>query len=108
MRTRYDNDRAVFRNFQDYKVDNEHNAEMQWKENLLHKQIEAIWQSNIDTNFPWKLFDKKHEKRSKRHSFNCAQVTHLKSALSDNGIELPGICDHGMSCHDPAVKSTSN
>eukprot|EP01084_Bolivina_argentea_P130442 230265_1 len=78
----YDNDHADYREFSDYEtVDTQ-------KKGLLHKQIEATYQGNIDSNYPWQLFDiwKNDDEKSnveKRliHSFNGAQLTHLKPAL---------------------------
>eukprot|EP01083_Nonionella_stella_P314940 1136236_1 len=69
----YDNNASEYKQFSDYKYDAE-NAHL---EGLLHKQIEATYQANIDENFPWKWFDK----------FNGAQISHLRSALVTNGIK---------------------
>eukprot|EP01084_Bolivina_argentea_P217108 368684_1 len=80
----YDNDAAQYQKFKDYKNifgDN------QCKLNLLHKQLDAIFLSNIDTNYPWILFDMYDAKMSKNnHSFNNAQITHLRPALEDHKL----------------------
>eukprot|EP01083_Nonionella_stella_P180884 646314_1 len=60
----YDNDASEYKSFSDY------------KEGLLHKQMEATYQANIDKNFPWRWFDK----------FNGAQLSHLAPALATNGV----------------------
>merc|ERR1712228_577898 len=68
----YDNDSAKYVRFSDYMYLNQSNM---YKEGLLHKQIEAIYLSNIDSNFSWNLFD------SESHSFNGTQINHLRPAL---------------------------
>eukprot|EP01083_Nonionella_stella_P180682 644924_1 len=40
---------------------------------LLHMQIEATYQANLNSNFPWKWFT----------DFNSAQLTHLRSVLRE-------------------------
>ena len=80
----YDNDSAKYQNFKDYR---EFYDDQGWKEHLLHKQLEAVFLSNIDDNFPWKLFDIIDPKLPKNnHSFNNAQITHLKPALLENEL----------------------
>eukprot|EP01083_Nonionella_stella_P103347 295000_1 len=70
----YDNDGA-YKQFKDYQSRDKHM--------LLHKQLEATFQSNLDTNYPWTYFE-----RDDDHSFNNAQVTHLKLALEDHDLYL--------------------
>eukprot|EP01083_Nonionella_stella_P100522 283630_1 len=67
----YDNN-GKYKHFSDYKYDAETEPH---KEGLLHKQIEATYQANIDENFPWNLwFDK----------FNGAQISHLATINGRN------------------------
>eukprot|EP01083_Nonionella_stella_P059654 156069_1 len=76
----YDNDTKAYKQFYDYQ-----NAR---KVGLLHKQLEAIFQSNINTNYPWTFFERHdgYTRQPRGHSFNNAQVTHLRPALEDNGL----------------------
>eukprot|EP01083_Nonionella_stella_P152652 489604_1 len=60
----YDNDNSKYRAFPDYERNHD-------KEGLLHMQIEATYQANVNSNFPWKWFE----------SFNNARLTHLWTVL---------------------------
>ena len=69
----YNNNDCLYKPFNDYEDE---------RRGLFHKQIEATYQSNINDNFPWKVFD---VTKPKKHSFNNAQIPHLKRALTANG-----------------------
>eukprot|EP01083_Nonionella_stella_P172930 594919_1 len=71
----YDNDATEYKSFSDYQL--QYDGENTHKAGLLHKQIEATYQANIDENFPWRWFDK----------FNGAQLSHLAPALTTNGLK---------------------
>eukprot|EP01083_Nonionella_stella_P305567 1066425_1 len=75
----YDNDACTYKSFSDYQLQSKKKwtEENTHKAGLLHKQIEATYQANIDENFPWRWFDK----------FNGAQLSHLAPALTTNGLK---------------------